>query len=67
MKFQAIVHSNIYDEKVSEVEFFESFDELLERFYDDSFGNVQTVQELQEAFNEEYKYDDMEVEISVVQ
>ena len=67
MKYKAIVSSNIYGEKSSEVEFFASFEELMEIFYDDSFGEVKTVEELQDAFNEEYKriYDDMEVEIFV--
>ena len=67
MSFKAIVSSNIYGEKSSEVEFFASFEELMEMFYDDSFGEVKNVEELQDAFNEEYKrnYDDMEVEIFV--
>ena len=67
MKYTAIVSSNIYGEKSSEVEFFASFEELMETFYDDSFGEVKTVEELQDAFNEGQKriYDDMEVEIFV--
>lgn len=67
MKYKAIVSSNIYGEKSSEVKFFASFEELMERIYDDSFGEVKNVEELQDAFNEEYKriYDDMEVEIFV--
>ena len=55
MKYKAIVSSNIYGEKSSEVEFFASFEELMEIFYDDSFGEVKTVEELQDAFNEEQK------------
>ena len=33
MKYKAIVSSNIYGEKSSEVKFFASFEELMERFY----------------------------------
>ena len=67
MKYNAIVSSNIYGEKSSAVEFFASFEELMERFYDDSFGEVKTAQELRDAFNEDAKriYDGMEVEIFV--
>ena len=69
MKYKAIVSSNIYGEngeKSSKVEFFASFEELMETFYDDSFGEVKTVEELQDAFNEEHKriYDDMGVELN---
>ena len=67
MKYNAIVSSYVYGKKSSEVEFFASFEELMEIFYDDSFGEVKTVEELQDAFNEGQKriYDDMEVEIFV--
>ena len=66
MKYNAIVSSYVYGKKSSEVEFFASFEELMEIFYDDSFGEVKTVEELQDAFNEGQKriYDDMEVELN---
>ena len=65
MKYNAIVSSNIYGEKSAEVEFFASFEELMEIFYDDSFGEVKTVEELQDAFNEGQKriYDDKALKI----
>ena len=55
MKYNAIVSSYVYGKKSSEVEFFASFEELMEIFYDDSFGEVKTVEELQDAFNEGQK------------
>ena len=55
MKYNAIVSSYVYGEKSSEVEFFASFEELMKIFYDESFGEVKTVEELQDAFNEGQK------------
>ena len=52
MKYKAIVSSYVYGKKSSEVEFFASFEELMEIFYDESFGEVKTVEELQDAFND---------------
>ena len=67
MKYNAIVSSNIYGEKSSEVEFFASFEELMEIFCEDSFGELKTVEELQDAFNEGQKriYDERRLEVEI--